>query len=37
MKYELFTRVALNTDLPQYGLRSGDGRDFRRTPGQELG
>ena len=24
MKYELFTRVALNTDLPQDGLRSGD-------------
>lgn len=24
MKYELFTRVALTTDLPQYGLRSGD-------------
>ena len=24
MKYELFTRVALNTDLPEHGLRSGD-------------
>ncbi|MEK6323321.1 MAG: DUF4926 domain-containing protein [Acidobacteriota bacterium] len=24
MKYELFTRVALNTDLRQHGLRSGD-------------
>jgi hypothetical protein len=24
MKYELFTRVALNIDLPRYGLRSGD-------------
>ena len=24
MKYELFTRISLNTDLPQHGLRSGD-------------
>ena len=24
MKYELFTRIALKTDLPQHGLRSGD-------------
>jgi hypothetical protein len=24
MKCELFTRVTLNTDVPQYGLRGGD-------------
>lgn len=24
MKYELFNRVALNTDLPNHGLRNGD-------------
>ena len=24
MKYELFTRISLNADLPQHGLRSGD-------------
>jgi Domain of unknown function (DUF4926) len=24
MKYELFTRIALKTDLPQHGLCSGD-------------
>jgi Domain of unknown function (DUF4926) len=41
MKYELFTRVALNTDLPQYGLSSGDVatvvEHHRRQVGQEPG
>ena len=41
MKYELFTRVALNIDLPQYGLRSGDIATVVEAhsgqPGQELG
>lgn len=41
MKYELFTRVALNSDLPQYGLRSGDiatvVENHSGQPGQEPG
>ena len=41
MKYELFTRVALKTDLPQHGLRSGDVAtvvEFHPDrPGQEPG
>lgn len=41
MNYELFTRVALNTDLPQYGLRSGDVATVVEhhpgQPGQEPG
>lgn len=40
MKYELFTRVALNTDLQQYRLRSGDVAtvvDHPGQPGQEPG
>jgi hypothetical protein len=41
MRYDLFTRVALNTDLPQYGLRSGDVATVVEyhagQPGQEPG
>ena len=41
MRYELFTRVALNTDLQQYGLRSGDVATVVEyhpgQPGQEPG
>jgi hypothetical protein len=41
MKYELFSRVALKTDLPQQGLRSGDVatvvEHHAGRPGQEPG
>lgn len=41
MKYELFTRVALNTDLPQHGLCRGDiatvVEHHPGRPGQEAG
>lgn len=41
MKFELFTRVALNTDLRQYRLRSGDiatvVESYPGRPGQEAG
>jgi hypothetical protein len=41
MKYELFTRVSLNVDLPEYGLRSGDIATVVEShpglPGQEPG
>ena len=41
MKYELFTRVALRTDLPQDGLRIGDVATVVEhhpgRPGQEAG
>ena len=41
MKYELFTRVALNADLPEHRLRSGDVAtvvEFHLgRPGQEPG
>ncbi|MGI8738941.1 MAG: DUF4926 domain-containing protein [Gammaproteobacteria bacterium] len=41
MKYQLFTRVALKTDLPERGLRSGDVATVVEhhpgTPGQEFG
>jgi len=41
MSYELFTRVALKTDLPQHGLRSGDVATVVEhhpgRPGQEPG
>ena len=41
MKYELFTRIALTTDLPQHGLRSGDVATIvehhEGRPGQEPG
>ncbi|MBA2490996.1 MAG: DUF4926 domain-containing protein [Gammaproteobacteria bacterium] len=41
MKYQLFTRVALKTDLPEHGLRSGDVATVVEhhpgTPGQEFG
>ena len=41
MKYELFTRVALKTDLPEHKLRSGDVATIVEyhpgRPGQESG
>ena len=41
MKYELFTRVALKTDLPEHKLRSGDVATIVEyhpgRPGQEPG
>lgn len=41
MKYELFTRVALDADLPDYGLRRGDVatvvEHHKGRPGQEAG
>jgi len=41
MKYQLFTRIALKTDLPQCGLRSGDVATIVEhhvgRPGQEAG
>ena len=41
MKYELFTRIALKTDVPQHGLRSGDIATIVEShsgrPGQEHG
>jgi hypothetical protein len=41
MKYELFARIALKTDLPQYGLSSGDVATIVEhhtgRPGQEPG
>ena len=41
MKYELFTRIALKTDLPQHGLRGGDVATIAEhhlgRPGQEPG
>jgi Domain of unknown function (DUF4926) len=41
MKYELFTRIALKTDLPQHGLCSGDVATIVEhhvgRPGQEPG
>lgn len=41
MKYELFSRVALKTDLPAHGLRSGDVATVVEyhpaRPGQEPG
>jgi hypothetical protein len=41
MNYELFSRVALKTDLPQQGLRSGDVatvvEHHAGRPGQEPG
>ena len=41
MKYQLFTRIALKTDLPQHGLRNGDVATIveyhEGRPGQEPG
>jgi hypothetical protein len=41
MKFELFTRVALRTDLPRHGLRAGDVatvvEHHAGRPGQEPG
>ena len=41
MKYELFSRIALKTDLPQHGLRAGDIATIVEShigrPGQEPG
>jgi len=41
MKYEPFTRIALKTDLPEHGLRSGDVATVVEyhpgRPGQEPG
>ncbi len=41
MKFEMFSRVALNTDVPEDGLRRGDVATIveyhQGRPGQELG